>query len=335
MPASRPSVRDVARLADVSVGTVSHVLNHPERVATATRERVESAIVELGFVRSQTARGLRAGSSFAVGVIVHDVSNPFYTEAARGVEDRLREDGCVPMLCSSDADPGRELDVMRLLAGMDVRGVIITPAASTVDNLGILSARRIRVVLLDHPPVEGVSTVSGDDVAGARSAVAHLLDRGHRRIGFVNGPPIMRQSAERRQGVLAALGAAGLDQDDVLVEVEPVVGGKSFTADAGAVGAARLLDSRPAPTALFCANDQMAIGAMREIRRRGLGIPGDVAVVGYDDIPVASQLITPLTSVNQQMRQMGAAAAQMLLSQEGDRHEVFAPALVVRASTTA
>ncbi|WP_103064135.1 LacI family DNA-binding transcriptional regulator [Actinomyces qiguomingii] len=332
---ARPSVRDVAERAGVSVGTVSHVLNHPERVARSTRDRVRAAIDDLGFVRSETARRLRHGGSSLVGVLVHDISNPFFTEAARGIEDRLREDGRVPMLGSTDSDPERERELMSLLAGMDVRGVIVTPSASTLDNLAVLAGRGIRVVLMDHPPISAeLPTVSGDDVVGARAAATHLIELGHRRIGFVNGPLTVRQASDRRDGVVGALKEAGLDPAEVLLEIEAVSGGQGFTADAGAVGAAALLGDDSPPTALLCANDQIAIGAMREIRRRGLRIPEDVAIVGYDDISVAAELITPLTSVRQPMREMGAAAADMLLSADGAvRHITFPPMLVVREST--
>ena len=332
---AHPSVRDVAERAGVSVGTVSHALNHPERVADSTLERVRAAIAELGFVRSETARRLRHGGSSLVGVLVHDISNPFFTEAARGIEDRLREDNRVPMLGSTDSDPDRERELMSLLAGLDVRGVIVTPSTSTLDNLAVLAGRGIRVVLMDHPPIsEELPTVSGDDVAGARAAVAHLVGLGHRRIGFVNGPLSVRQSVDRRDGVLAALAEAGLDPTAVLREVEAVSGGQGYTADAGAAGAAELLRADPPPSALFCANDQLAIGAMREIRRRGLAIPDDVAIVGYDDVAVASELITPLTSVHVPMRDIGRAAADLLLADGSQvRHVSFAPELVVRAST--
>ncbi|MDU0347561.1 LacI family DNA-binding transcriptional regulator [Actinomyces sp. MRS3W] len=332
---ARPSVRDVAERAGVSVGTVSHVLNHPDRVAQPTLDRVRAAIDELGFVRSEAARRLRHGGSSLIGVLVHDISNPFFTEAARGIEDRLREDGRIPMLGSTDSDPERERELMSLLAGMDVHGVIVTPSVSTLDNLAVLAGRGIRVVLMDHPPISAeLSTVSGDDVAGARAAVSHLIDLGHRRVGFINGPLTVRQAVDRRDGVIAALTGADLDPAQALTEIEAVSGGQGFTADAGAVGAAALLGDDSPPTALFCANDQLAIGAMREIRRRGLGIPDDVAIVGYDDISVASELITPLTSVRQPMREMGVAAADLLLSEDGAiRHVTFPPELVVREST--
>ena len=163
---------------------------------------------------------------------------------------------------------------------------------------------------------------------------AHLVELGHRRIGFVNGPLSVRQSIDRRDGVLAALSEAGLDPAEVLREVEAASGGQGYTADAGAVGAAELLRADPPPSALFCANDQLAIGAMREIRRRGLAIPDDVAIVGYDDVDIASELITPLTSVHVPMRDIGRAAADLLLADGSEaRHVSFAPELVVRAST--
>ncbi len=333
--APRPSVRDVAALAGVSVGTVSHVLNHPDRVADATRERVEKAIAELGFVRSETARRLRHGGSSLVGVLVHDISNPFFTEAARGIEDRLRQDGRLPMVSSTDSDPQRERELMALLASMDVRGVIVTPCASTLDNLAVLAGRGIRVVLMDHPPISAeLSTVSCDDVAGARCAVEHLLSLGHRRIGFVNGPLTVRQSVDRRAGVLAALTAAGLDPGECLVETEAVADGASYNAAAGAAGARTLLGDARAPSALFCANDQMAIGAMRVARERGMSIPGDIAIVGYDDVSVAAELITPLTSVRQPLAEIGRTAADLLLADgAGVEHVVYPPELVVREST--
>ncbi|WP_167203042.1 LacI family DNA-binding transcriptional regulator [Actinomyces respiraculi] len=331
----RPSVRDVAALAGVSVGTVSHVLNHPERVAGATRERVESAIDELGFVRSETARRLRRGGSSLVGVLVHDISNPFFTEAARGIEDRLRESRCLPMIASTDSDPERERELMALLASMDVHGVIVTPSASTLGNLAVLAGRGIRVVLMDHPPISAeLSTVSGDDVAGARAAIEHLLSLGHRRIGLINGPLTVRQSVDRRDGVVRALTEAGLDLADCLIEVEAVADGVGYTAAAGAAGVRGLLDDARPPSALFCANDQIAIGAMRVLRERGLSIPGDVAIVGYDDVSVASELITPLTSVRQPLAEIGRAAADLLLADGGSvAHVVFPPELVVREST--
>lgn len=332
----RPSVKDVATAAGVSVGTVSHVLNHPDRVAAATRERVEAAIDALGFVRSEAASRLRRGGSSLVGVLVHDVSNPFFAEASRGIEDRLRQDGRLPMIASTDSEPERERELLRLLAGMQVRGVIVTPSGSTLDNLEVLAGRGIRVVLMDHPPISPeLPTVSGDDVAGARAAVAHLLTIGHRRIGFINGPASVRQSEDRRAGARSAVEKVGLDPDDVLIEVEASAHGVSYTADAGQVATERLLRQRVVPTALFCANDQMAIGALRELRRRNLRVPQDMAVVGYDDVAIASELITPLTSVRQPMRKIGWTAADLLLEADGGaRHVSFAPELVVRASTT-
>lgn len=330
----RPSVRDVAATAGVSVGTVSHVLNHPDRVAESTRKRVQAAIAELGFVRSETARHLRGGTSSLVGVVVLDISNPFFTEAARGIEDRLREDGCVPMLCSSDGELEREAEIMRLLAAQQVRGVIVTPGPSTAENLQILTERSVPVVLMDAPATSAdISAVSSDDVAGARAALTHLLELGHRRIGFINGPAGIRQCADRRQGVLEAIREAGLDAEQILVEYSAT----DFSADQGAAGAQTLLDADAAarPTALFCVNDQAAIGAMREIRRRGLSIPQDVAIVGYDDISVAAELITPLTSVRQPMRDLGATAAELLLTNDDatGRQITFTPELVVREST--
>lgn len=334
--AARPSVRDVARQAGVSVGTVSHVLNHPDRVAPATRERVERVIAELGFVRSTAARQLRDGASSTVGLVLHDIANPFYTEAARAVEDHLVERGYALLLCSTDGEEQREARALRMLLEQDVAGVIVTPSASTDANLADLRRRRTPVVLLDSPgDVPDLPSVGVDDLAGGQIAVSHLLALGHRSIVVLTGPMTVRQARQRWAGACAAARQAGFDVDAVLRPVEC----DAFSADAAA-GAMRLVLTEPRrPTAVFAANDVMAIGAMRVLRKAGLRIPDDVAVVGYDDVFVAAELVTPLTSVRQPLRDLGRTAAELVLSaiaargEPDPQHVVFRPELVVRSST--
>lgn len=333
---ARPSVRDVARHAGVSVGTVSHVLNHPDRVASATRERVERVIAELGFVRSTAARQLRDGASSTVGLVLHDIANPFYTEAARAVEDHLVERGYALLLCSTDGEQQREARALRMLLEQDVAGVIVTPSASTDANLGDLRRRRTPVVLLDSPgDVPDLPSVGVDDLAGGRIAVSHLLARGHRSIVVLLGPMSVRQARQRWAGACAGAREAGFDVDAVLRPVEC----DAFSADAAA-GAMRLVLTEPRrPTAVFAGNDIMAIGAMRVIRKAGLRIPDDIAVVGYDDVFVSAELVTPLTSVRQPLRDLGRTAAELVLRRIADggegepQHVVFRPELVVRDST--
>lgn len=327
MTARRASVKDVARLAGVSVGTVSNVLNRPDSVSEKTRVRVEQAMSELHFHRNASARQLRAGVSRTVGAIVMDVGNPYYTELARGIEDRLAEDDHTLILCSSDDDPRREARFLRLLAEQGVRGVLVTPMASTTERLGELRRLGIPSVLMDSSEPQHPS-VGVDHVSGGRQAVGHLLANGHRRILFLAGPADLQQTLHRLRGAMEAVQAAGLNPADVL----QVVNLANLTAAEGQRAMAAVLDSAaPAPTAVFAMNDIVALGALRELRLRGLAIPGDMAVVGYDDLYFAAELMTPLSSVRQPMRQLGWAAADLLLT---DRpHPLFEPELVLRASS--
>lgn len=330
----RPSIHDVAQHAGVSLGTVSNVLNRPDRVAPATRERVLRAIEELAFVPSGAARQLRAGTLSTVGAVLLDIGNPFFTEVARGIEDRLRVDDLTLMLASSDSDPEREARYLRLFEEHGVLGVLVTPAAEDLRGLRDLAARGVGVVLLDRrSPYPELASVAVDDVGGARAAVTHLLDLGHKRIGFVNGPPGIQQCVDRRAGAVLALADAGLGPS-ALVEVTV----DELNAAGGEVGAAALLEVADRPTAVFCVNDLTAMGVLRRLRAAGLVVPDDMAVVGYDDVSFAAMLATPLTSVRQPMRRMGQVAADLLLGgraadAEAPRQVEFTPELVVRASS--
>lgn len=329
----RASISDVAKHAGVSLGTVSNVLNRPDRVSPATREKVLASIEELSFVRNGSARQLRAGTITTVGAVLLDIANPFFTEVARGIEDRLAEDDFTLMLASSDEDPEREARYLRLFEEHGVLGLLVTPAGPDLHQLLEIRERGVGVVLLDRTsPVRDLSSVSVDDVAGAAMAVEHLLGLGHERIGFINGPPTIKQCVDRRAGALRALAAAGKDAS-ALVEVTV----SSLNAGGGEAGVTELLSSGPAPTALFCVNDLTALGAMRTLRAHGLEIPDDMAVVGYDDVNFASMLTTPLTSVRQPTHQLGHVAADLLLRSVGTSAEAqqveFQPELVVRASS--
>ena len=333
-PARRASIVDVARHAGVAVGTVSNVLNRPDRVSAETRDRVRTAIDTLGFVRNASARRLRAGSIPTIGAVVLDIANPFFTEVARGVEDRLSDDDYTLMLASSDGDPEREARYLRLFESHGVQGVLVTPAGGDLSAVLDARTRGLDVVLLDAT-APGLPSVSVDDVQGARLAVEHLLALGHRRIGFVAGPDSIRQYVDRRTGVHAALAAAGLPVAEVLAEATVPV----LDAAGGDAAVERLLATPgPAPTAVFCANDLAAIGALRALRRHEIAVPDRMAVVGYDDITVAAELMVPLTSVRQPTHELGRQAADMLLRRHADpaaptEQVQFRPELVVRRSS--
>jgi LacI family transcriptional regulator len=330
------SIREVAAQAGVSVATVSNVLNRPDIVASTTRDRVSAAIAELGFVRNESARHLRAGRSRTIGLVVLDVANPFFTDLARGVEDEASRAGLAVILCNSDDAERKEKRYLELLEEHRVAGVLITPVAGVSAQLARLQQRGTPVVLVDSRSASrGQCSVAVDDVLGGDLALSHLLDTGHRRIAFIGGPRTIRQVTDRHQGALRALDRAGLGAADLHVleaGALNVAAGKKAGAD---------IAVRPAadrPTAVFCANDLIALGVLQEMTRHRIRVPEEVAIVGYDDIDFAAAAAVPLTSVRQPRQQLGRTAARMLLEEAaGEPHQhqqvIFEPELIVRHSS--
>ncbi len=332
----RASVLDVARLAGVSVGTVSNVLNRPESVRATTRERVERAIAELEFVPNGAARQLRSRTVTTVGALVLDIRNPYYTELARGIEDRLALDGHALMLASSDDDPARAQRHLRVFEEHGVLGMLVVPGSAGAESLLDIVRRGTPVVLLDDTSVlPGIGSVSVDDRVGGAMAARHLLDRGHRRLVMLNGPHSIRQCVDRLAGVHDAVTQSGLDPTDVVREV----GVEGMDARGGAAAMRALLDETGGtpPPAIFCINDLVAIGVQRTLRLTGgTALLCATDLVGYDDLDVSSELASPLTTVRQPALEMGYQAASLLLDRRevGDQHVVFQPELVVRDSST-
>jgi LacI family transcriptional regulator len=326
-------VSDVARRAGVSVGTVSNVLNNPDKVSPATRERVQAAMQELSFVRNAVARQLRAGENTTVGALLLDIRNPFFTDLARGMEDRLVEARHILMLADTDDDAAREATYLRLFEEHGVAGVLAVPATRDLTPYLEMQSRGVRVVLVDAPsPTDALSSVAVDDTAGGALAATHLLERGHSRITFLNGPHTVRQAADRRAGVDRAVRAAALEPGQVVREITVA----SLDAAGGDEAVTALLaGSGPAPAAIFCVNDLVAIGVQRALRRAGgTDLVTSVDIVGYDDIEVAGELALPLTSVSQPAYEVGRRGAEILLAPDQHvEHVVFQPRLVVRAST--
>ncbi|WP_346114370.1 LacI family DNA-binding transcriptional regulator [Nonomuraea maheshkhaliensis] len=328
------SIKDVAAHAGVSPGTVSNVLNRPGKVAPATRERVEAAIDELGFVRHGSASTLRAGHSRTIGLSVIDIGNPFFTEVAAGVEDVASELGYAVILGNSAGSVDKEDRNLRVLAEHRVRGVLITPSGEDPARLDRLRGHGISVVLVDHPAHRpDQCAVAVDDVAGGRAAVAHLLARGARSVAYVTGPLTIRQCVERREGAKAALGAAGLDPGDLVVAEAA-----TMSATAGEKAAADLI-AKGLPEAVFCANDLLALGVLRALLRSGVRVPEDVALIGYDDIDFAAASTVSLSSMRQPTYQLGRIATELLLDEcanpetHAHQHIMFQPELVAREST--
>ncbi|MDH2425366.1 LacI family DNA-binding transcriptional regulator [Sphaerisporangium sp. TRM90804] len=325
-------IKQVAAAAGVSAGTVSNVLNRPERVSPATRARVLAAIGELGFVRNGSASSLRAGQGRTVGLMVHDLLNPFFTSLAAGVEDVMSERGHAVIMCSSGSSPQREERNLRMLAEQKVRGVLVTPLEEGPDRLRLLRERGIATVMLDHAATRPQQcSVSVDDVAGGQMAVRHLLERGARDIAYVSGPLSIRQCADRRAGAARAIASAGFGalREVTMAEMTPRAG-----QEAGEHLLAEL------PDAVFCANDLLAMGVLRALLRQEVRVPERVLLIGYDDIEYATASAVPLSSVRQPTYQLGRIAATQLLDEcddpGGHAHQqiMFQPELVVRESTT-
>jgi LacI family transcriptional regulator len=332
------SVRDVAAVAAVSVGTVSNVLNRPDKVAPATAERVLAAIASLGFVRNDAARQLRAGRSRSIGLVVLDIRNPFFTDIARGAEERAAEKGMTLLVGSSQEDPDREGAYLDLFLEQRVSGVLLSPVADTRDRLERLRSNGVPVVLVDRQSKDHTfSSVAVDDVVGGRLAVRHLVDVGRRRIAYVGGPPSIRQVADRLRGARQAVRRAPG------VELE-VVQTDALTVLAGRAAGELIRERRPGdrPDAIFAANDLLAIGILQALMLPGgLRVPEDIALIGYDDIDFASASVVPLSSIRQPAGVIGRRAVELLLDEsfaeddgsfETDR-VLFQPELIVREST--
>jgi LacI family transcriptional regulator, galactose operon repressor len=333
----RVTILEVAERAGVSVGTVSNAINRPEIVADKTLARIRDAMEELGFVRNAAARQLTGATSAAIGLVVLDVDNPFFTEVYRGVEAAANEAGFLVVVCGFAGDPSRENRQLQLLEEQRVAGVLatrITPRAAPLYNQ--MRKRGTPVVLLDGRSARrDQCSVAVDDVAGGKLAANHLIELGHRRIGLVNGPREWGQCADRRVGFLQALEEQGrrlATADDIELD--------SMTIVAGEGAAKQLLASKRRPSAIFCGNDLLALGVEHALIAAGYDVPGDFAIVGYDDVAFATMAFAPLTSIRQPAYELGLQGARLLLDEAaGGRHRhkriVFNPELVVRESTVA
>ncbi|GAA4831917.1 LacI family DNA-binding transcriptional regulator [Saccharopolyspora rosea] len=326
-------IKDVARRAGVSIGTVSNVVNRPHLVSATTRSKVLAVIAELGYVRDESARALRVGRSRIMALLVLDLGNPFFVDVAHGAEQAAHEAGLQVITCNSGQRSDREESYLAMFAEQRVRGVLVSPVDTSGAALETLRHNEIPYVFVDRRiSSDQASSVSVDDVAGGALAAAHLLETGHADIAFINGPRRLDQCADRETGVRTALAGSGARLRVLETAALDVPSGR----DAGA----RLLDLVPRPTAVFCANDLLALGVLQALAAGGVRVPDDVAIVGYDDIEFARAAVVPLTSVRQPARDIGRAAAELLIAETaetaeppGHRAVVFSPELVVRDST--
>lgn len=326
------TIRDVARAAGVSQSTVSRALNGSGYVSPEARERVLAAAAALGFQPSHVARSLVRKSTHTLGLMLPDITNPYFPAIARGVEDAAARAGYTVILCNTDRDPAHEQDYIQVLRERQVDGLVLIASSPAVGEM-VSRAGSLPAVFVDRVPRGAAAdAVVVDNRRGMEAAVRHLLQLGHRRIGFVAGRVGSSTAEDRLAGYLAALGSAGLTPDPAYI----VTG--DFTYGGGYNAARALLALPHRPTALAAANDLMAAGVLRAAAEVGLRVPGELAVVGYDDIPLAGMFNPPLTTVAQPTYRMGELATQMLLERLAGqappepRRVVLAAQLVVRGS---
>jgi LacI family transcriptional regulator len=336
-PSSRSvGVKDVAARAGVSLGTVSNVLNRPGRVSEPTRVKVETAMRELGFVRNESARQLRAGHSRVVAYVVLDAANPFFTDVAQGVELAAGLADLWLFICNSNNNADRERAYLDLLQQQRVQGILITPVDPDAEHLRDVAGRGTPLVVVDRTQ-QGLDlcTVAVDDVLGGRLAVEHLIDRGHSQVAFIGGPLSIGQVRDRWQGAQAAWSEAGLPAESL-----HLITTSALTVAEGRGAGERLagLPARRRPTAAFCANDLLALGLLQQTIGSGRRVPEDLAIVGYDDIEFASAAAVPLTSVRQPRQELGRTATELVVDEATNPDHVhtqvtFTPELVARTST--
>jgi LacI family transcriptional regulator len=337
---SAPTLADVAKRAGVSLATASRVINgNPHPVTDHLKERVRLAARELNFLPNAHAQALSRPAAFrTVGVILHDVKDPYFTEIAGGILKQAAEARELVMLCNSYRDPAKELEYVELLRGQRVAAIIM--AGGGLDDLDysrkladqitpfLTAGGRVAFIGRHHVPGDAVLP---DNAGGGGQLARALLDLGHTNIGVIGGPPLLTTTRDRISGLVGAMRERGVELDDSHLVYS------DFTRDGGGAAAARLLDADPGITALAALNDPMAIGALALLTERGIAVPDRVSVAGFDDIPISRDVTPALTTVRVPMAELGARALALTLGSEHTdlRVERVACELVVRASTAA
>ena len=324
------TIRDVARLAGVSVATVSRVVNGSDRVSPKTRQRVREVAGELDYWPNEAARSLTTRQTSALGVLLPDVYGEFFSEVIRGMDREARKSQHHLLLSSSHADSETILSAARSMRGRIDGLILMTPEDAALEPLGRI-AERLPVVLLNPRNLStGVSSVSIDNHGGALRATRHLIDLGHKRIATVKGPKGNVDAEERLRGFRLALDSAGLESAG---EYEG-----AFTEPSGYRVALKILQEMHRPTAIFAANDSMAVGMLSAFGGHGVRVPEDIALTGFDDVAMARFVRPSLTTVRVDASKMGARAVQLLLAAIRDpegsepRSEITPAELVIRRS---
>ena len=327
------TIQDVARVAGVSPSTVSRALNDSPLIREETKARIRAIAEELGYERNELARGLVKGASGAIGLVIPDITNPFFAEVTRGVGEVAHARGYGVILCNTEEDPDRERSYIRLLRRKRVDGLILTSVTAEDPYLKALSRSKTPFVLVSRAcQLVPAPYVGVDDRLGGRLAVEHLVELGHRRIGFIGGPPDVQSSLDRLAAFEAVLSERGLPVREEWISFS------DFTQRAGYRAGKELLKREERPSAVFAANDVVALGVLQAADELGIRVPEELSVVGYDDISYAGLPRIELTTVAQPSFEMGRIAAEWLLSvlEGGPQRRLYrllTPKLVVRRTT--
>jgi len=328
------TIHDVAKLAGVAPITVSRVINNSGYASKATRKRVETAAAELGYVQNRLARSLRTKRTNAIALVLTDITNPFFTTVARGVEDAASEAGYTVTYCNTDENEVKQQKNLDLLIQQQVDGILLVPAYSSADAIQYIQNHNTPVVILDRRILDAkADSVRCDSEKGAYELVRLLLELGHRHIAMLGGPKGASTADDRLSGYRRAMAEAGLH------DVTHWVQFGSFNQASGYKMAMKAISSTTPPTAIFAANNFIAIGAMKALQNCGLSVPEDVALVGFDDLPPALVTFPFLTVASQPAYEMAQKATHLLLSRiEGngpdDIREIILPTeLIVRRSS--
>ncbi len=327
-------IRDVASLAGVSQGSVSHYLNHPDRVSPPMRERIQRAIDQLGFVRNNVASQLRLGRSAAIAYMAPDVGNPFFATIVEGVESRAVTEGLSVFIVNSHRDRAREDAYLRMFEQNRIQGILVASYDSLEERLLAIRSRGIPSVIVgQHAQSDAQPSVSVDEVRGGYLAGQHLVASGRRRLAYAGGPMSIHQVHDRYQGASDAV----RDQPGATIEIIPV---DERTIDDGRRVAEQIV-GRPAwqrPDGVFAANDLTALGLLQGLVDGGVRVPEDIALVGYDDIEFGASSLVPLTTIRTPQMGFGVRAMDLLIGEMAgqplaERHLILDPELVVRASS--
>jgi LacI family fructose operon transcriptional repressor len=329
---SLPTIQSVAKHAGVSPATVSRVLNNYPFIRDEVRQRVLQAIAELGYEPNRVAQRLRSSSSRSIGIMVTDITNPFISTIMAIIEASFFEKGFTVLMCNTTASIQKELDYLSLMETEEVDGLAIVPTSEDVPRILELAEGGMPIVVIDRRmKSDHLDVVLADNIAGARSAVEHLIQSGHQRIGHIGGPLRSTSGRERHQGYMQAMQNAGITPSPEWVRMGDHLyeGGYEHTAD--------LLKTSPELTAVFVENNMMSLGAMNALHDAGVRIPQDMSIIGFDDMPWSKALNPPMTVVAQPTIEIGQTAARLLMEriEQPDlpsRTEVLPTSLIIRAS---